>query len=95
MRTSNGASFKTLNFNALRFQQAQCKQCFAHLHGQWLTAAGAASQHSNRLTCNKTQLSQAVQSGSTDLGRASYHTFNQSVRAFRELRQKHETTLEK
>jgi hypothetical protein len=95
MRTLNSAGFDTPNLNALRFQQTQCKQRFAHLHGQRLTAAGAASQHSNWLTRNKPQLTQAAQSSSTDLGRTSYHTFNQRVRAFRELRQKHETSLEK
>jgi hypothetical protein len=95
MGDSDSASFNAADFNALRFQQTQCEQCFAYLDGQGFAAAGAASQHSNRLARNKTQLTQAAQSGSTDLGRTSYHTFNQSVRAFRELRQKHETSLEK
>jgi hypothetical protein len=95
MGDSGSASFNTVDFNALRFQQTQCEQRLAYLNGQWLTAARAAAQHTDRLTRNKTQLTQAAQSGSTDLGRTSYHTFNQSVRAFRELRQKHETSLEK
>jgi hypothetical protein len=95
MGDSDGASFKTPDFNALSFQQTQCKQRFAYLNGQWLTAAGTASQHADRLTRNETQLTQAAQSSRTDLGRTSYHTFNQSVRTFRELRQKHETGLEK
>jgi hypothetical protein len=95
MRTLSSVGFDTPNLNALRFQQAQCKQRLTHLHGQWLAAAGAASQHPNRFTRNKAQFAQAAHSGSANLGRTGYHTFDQSVRAFRELRQKHETSLQK
>jgi hypothetical protein len=79
MKTSSRARLKFTHADALGFEQTQRKQGLAHLHGQRLAPARAASQHPDRLAGDETKFTQTVQSGSTNLSGTRHQTLYQGV----------------